>query len=112
MVWVLIATIHGGVPSAVTHVTVTLHSDSAACEAARQQNIRETGMLMAEGECLSHLTPSCEAILAAYASAINSTCLPVPYEKAIALSQQARDGSLVRAFNAARDAKKPNEKED
>jgi len=107
MVWVLIATIHGGVPSAVTHVTVTLHSDSAACEAARQQNIRETGMLMAEEDCLARLTPLCAEMLPFYTSALASECTPLSYERAMALLQASKDGSLVRRLNALDAAKKP-----
>jgi len=60
---------------------------------------------MAEGQCLSHLTEPCSFLLSRYAGNLNSQCLPAPYEKAMALSRQARDGSLVKALNAARDAK-------
>ena len=102
LIWVLLVAVHGDVPKVITHATVSLHSDSAACEAAKQEAITSIGALVVDGNCLANVTESCKVLLASYAGTINSECLPLPYEKAMVLSQRAKDGSLVKALNAAK----------
>ena len=109
LIWVLLVAVQGEVPKVFTHATVSMHSDSAACEAAKQQTITSVRMLLVKGNCLAGLTESCKVLFASYAGAINSECLPLPYEKAMLLSQRAKDGSLVEALNATRSRRPTSE---